>query len=475
MHVFPTRDIHLVLAAGLNQEVHLSLFEDRPSPTPPLRVWTDLSAVATAVLSATPLLVQPAGAFTFRGRSNPTAPNDSPTGLSIAPALAGAGFLAISVLEGTSTRYFPVRVTVHTDITRIWFAQPSVTMLAGESNTVLTVFGQFPDPGGVNHWDITEHPYLEYSTDHPAIATVDRATGRVTAVAPGNATIHVRIAGRPASDQVCTVQVETVAARRASNDIQVRTLHAPRGATQRYFIISEGYDDPVTFERQSQEVVDKWLRSEANTPFRWVRDKLRVISIFDRAPARGISVGPVLAVLADGTAMPQTQLNFAGVLGTTPYLPPRDTRFGLLYGARLGDPEAAELGIGFLGQIANEWVRPGGVYAGPNPHPGQPVRPDRSITVDHRKLSAYRDGTTPPIVVTDPRTAFAGILRRYLTALGFLATDEDRLVFLVDDQYRGGARLPIAGLEPTNNRRVVMATASDDHGFDNFALVPGTP
>lgn len=474
MHVFPTRDVHLVLAAGLNREIHLSLFEDRQGPPPLAKVWTDLSTVPTIVIDAVPIRVLPSGAFTFRGRSIPLAANDSPTGFSIAPAVAGTGFLAVRVLDGAA-RHFPVRVTVHSDITRIWFAQTTLTMLSGESNAVLTVFGQFPDPGGINHWDISEHPYLEYSSDQPAVATVDPATGRVTAVARGDATIHVRIAGRPASDQTCTVRVETIAALRTSGDIQVRTLHAARGATHRFFILSEGYTDPTVFGRQAQEVVDKWLHGEANTPFRWVRDKLRVISIFDRAPARGISVGPVIALLTDGSAIPQTQDTFANVLGTTPYLPPRDTRFGLMYGARLGDPEAAEVGIGFFGQIGNEWVRPGGAYSPPTPHPGAPVRADRSITVDHRKLPEYRNGTTPPIIVTDPRTAFAGFLRRYLSHLGFSATDEDWIVFLIDDQFRGGSRLPIIGLEFRDNRRVAMTTASDENGFDNFALVPGTP
>ncbi len=468
MHVFPTRDLHLILAAGLDDEMHLSMFEDRPPPASPS--WRDLSIepgfMLTAIVAAD--AVGPAVA-SVRGLSDPPAPGDSPTGLSFRPIAAGNQFYEVSVIEAAVSRTFVLRVSVHPDIERIWTAQPTITVLAGERNHVLTVFAQFA-PG--ERWDVTEHPYLDYSSDDTAVATI--ANGRIHGLVAGmSTTLRVWIRGRAATTtQTCTVQVVAAAARYAAGEIEVRLLNAPRGATQRCFVLSEGYADRAAFTEHAKKVVEQWLRGEANSPFRYVSDQFRVVSIFDAVPARGIAVACPLAVWSEDPdqSVPLTMAQVSGVIGTIRYQPVRDTRFGLMYGARLGDPQASEITGDGIDHLGEEWLRPNGVYVGAAPW-GQPVRVDRSITVDHRRLPPRRDGAA----VLDPREEFTAFLRRYLLALGFTATDEDRFVFLVDDQFRGGARLSIAGLEPEVNRRVAITSTGDDAGFDNWATVADSP
>lgn len=79
MHIFPTRDLHLLLAAGLNDEMHLGFFEDRTAlPGSP---WRDLSTESGVSISALMAAVSVgAPVASVRGRTDPTAPEDSPTG-----------------------------------------------------------------------------------------------------------------------------------------------------------------------------------------------------------------------------------------------------------------------------------------------------------------------------------------------------------------------------------------------------------
>ena len=480
MHIFPTRDIHLVQAAGLDGEIHLSFFNEDPVTG----AWTDVSTIANVVIRDITPNGQPHVA-TFRRTNNPSTPQDSPTGLSIGPSpdSVGVSFVSATILLPLQqSKDHALRVTTHSDITRIFLAQHSLTMLAGERNVVLSVFGEFPDAAEISTWDISEHPYLEFSSDDLTVAEVD-TTGRLNAIAPGMATIHAWITGRrAATDQICTVVVDSVPARLGRLDIKVETQHAPRGATQRCFFLSEGYADAAVFASEVRRVVDKWLRAEANSPFRWVRGRIRVISVFDRTLEQGIAVACPIGFSGGDPSGPEnvtygpgTPRDITFVAARMTAQPTRDTRFGLIYGARLGDPHTKDSNAADWARNAgDEWLRPRGKYVGESPW-ASPVREDRTIVVDHRRLSPYRDGVQRPVAFTDPRVAFADFLRRYLLAVGFPATDEDWIVFLVDDQYRAGARLAIAGLEPAANRRVAMTNASDNRGFDGATFPIGTP
>jgi hypothetical protein len=455
MFVFPTRDVHLLSAAGLTDEIHLSLYINAGTPS----VWRDLASLAN-VINAGP--AQPPAHAVVRGRTGGA--NDSPTGLSFKPGTNGFG-TDFFISNGAAGARFVVRVTTHTDILQLFVAQPKVTMLAGENNVVLTVFGRFDDPGGPTVWDISEHPYLQFSSATPAVADVEATTGRITAKTAGTAVVSVQVRGRPTTAQSCTVTVDTVAARRARGDIQITVLQRPRGATRSALIFSEGYSDGAVFMAQAQQIVDTWMRAEANSPFRWVRDQFTITAVFDKAPDRGIAFGPPGAALAGGTLIPQMPAPIANVLGVMKYAPARDTRFGLIYGARIGDPQASDPAVGITPAVAPETWR-------------APMRPDRAIIVDHRKLSPYR--LPPPSagqlpVAVDPRDAFRQFLDRYVAALALARDDKTLVVFLVDDQFRGGARLAIAGVEREPNPMVAVATIGDTQGMDNWHTAAGSP
>lgn len=461
MHVFPTRDIHLVMAFPAAQ-IDLTWCADWP-PNQPVQTWTDLATLATGggSLVAARIPNQPANpAAVF----SPTSAPPSPTGISFRPAAAGQAFYMLRATIGTSIVMVIVRVTTHDDVGALFLPTARIRMLPGRSDHVLTVFARFTDG---NFADVSEHPYLRFSSDNLAVATVDAATGRVTAVAEGVANITVQTAdGRHA--QTCEVVVHDVATRALNGELLVRRMHDPAAARQTLWVVAEAYDDRARAERHAIEIAKQIFEDEANAPFRWLKDQFRVVRLWIRADRRGISVGPTMAPDAADPRFVFPQDSAANNPNVRTWLDPaRGSPFGLMYGARMGGPQArtaVQADIAGPGPAQAAWL-------------GNTV--GRSVTVDHRRIGPVREITAAGVRVFDPRAQFAADFERLIRALGggFSLGPRDRVAFHIDDQFRGGTRLSVVGVEPPENRFVSL-TVGDPRGFDGagaITLPPASP
>jgi hypothetical protein len=448
MHVFPTRDIHL-LTAYPDAHIDLTWCMDWP-PNQANQTWTDLVTVAN----------DPPGLH--GGRVSGQADNPasvrtvhsavpSPTGISLATRDVGTAFYFLrAFFPGTSIRTV-VRVRTHEDLRALFFPTARIRMFPGRSDHVLTVFAQFTDD---TFADVTEHPYLRFTSSNHAVATVEATTGRVTAVAPGRATITVQTT-TGLLPQTCEVVVEDALSRAWRGDLLVRRIHAPVGARRTLYLVAEGYADMRRAERHAYNLHEQIFTDEANAPFRWLKDQFRVVFISILGDRRGISIGPTLKP-DDATGFSIPRDNAALDPDARDWLDPaRDSPFGLMYGERMGGPRAY---TAVPEQIANVdgarevWL---GKAAG------------RSVSVDHRRIGPYREIGAGGVRVFDPRTRFLESFEALLRDLGppFRFGPDDRVAFYVDDQFRGGARLSVAGLEPPENRFVAL-TIGDLRGFD---------
>ena len=86
IQVFPTRNIHLVMAYP-NAQIDLSMTMDWP-PLEPTQAWTDLSTLGTITFFAFPGLGATNPASVILTASHPP----SPTGVSLRPARVGSAF-----------------------------------------------------------------------------------------------------------------------------------------------------------------------------------------------------------------------------------------------------------------------------------------------------------------------------------------------------------------------------------------------
>lgn len=449
LHCFPTTDVHLLTAAGRNQSIDLFVFARWP-PHSAAATWTDLSTVPQLRLGMS--LV--AGQTTVTVTSNVTGSATPVAGpvYTVAPAAVGTTIGQTSVSHPTvqitpSDAFRLLRMTVHADIDRFWIPLGSITMFAGESNRVLPITAIFDDQ---SQGDATGHPYWIYRSSDGTIATVD-PDGRVHARAAGTVTLTVTLAGTARAQTISATILPPLSDGHGAKVIQSGSVAGDR---VRVYVISEGYADPTRFEDHFKQVVDRWFATPENRPFDLLRDRYAVFGISDPVAQQGITIGPVLDSQARAT--PTTILP-AALTQPLRVVDERDTRFGVMYGGRLGDPEMRP---GLPPSLA-QWLTP--------------ARAHRMTSIDWRRV---------PDVHSDPGPEFMAYLRRYLAAVASNAsnmpdgfgelTAEDRVVLLCDDQLRGGVLLAVAGmLEP--ERLVVSAAAGSDSGFDHVAAVAGEP
>ena len=218
-------------------------------------------------------------------------------------------------------------------------------------------------------------------------------------------------------------------------------------------MISEGYADAARFEDHFKQIVERWFATPENRPFDLLRDRYAVFGISDLVAKPGITIGPVLDTQA--RAEPIT-IQRADLTHPLRVADERDTRFGMIYGARMGDPQMRPFPA-----TVDQWL------TAPRAH--------RAIGVDWRRVED---------VHADPGATFMSYLRRYLAAVALNAsnvpdgfgelTAEDRVIILCDDQLRGGLLVAVAGiLQP--ERLVVSAACGSDAGFDHVTASASEP
>ena len=463
--VFPTRNVHLV-AAFPNARLDLTVCMLWP-PNTAVQTWTDLQTVLGLPLEAKPFPGQ--GALPVQVLRSSSQPVPSPTGISLIALAPGTVLLDLHKQANRGNVHTIVRVTVHADITRLFLPYGTIYMLIGRADWIVTVFAEFTDG---EQWDVTEHPYLEFDSLDHTVATID-ASGRITAVAAGRAMLWVQPLGRPAQRQQVEVRVRTVAEVRAADELTVRRIARPATALFTIHFLAEGYVERERFFQHVTQLVERMF-SEANAPFRWIKNRVAINAVYVRSAAsRGITIGPPLAA----TPGPQSRALPLPIVRPPPLLdvpivpdghnfhdPARLSAFGLMYGARIGDIDGpavnpANPSLATLPQVQAAWLT---------------AVATRSISVDARRIAPYRD-VGPPVRVFDPRVAFEDSIMRLLADVSVVLNKSDRVVFVVDDQFRGGARLPvISSLEPAENRFVALSIG-DPAGFDGVAATAGSP
>jgi hypothetical protein len=456
LHCFPTTDVHLLMAAGRNQAIDLFLFAEWPAGTVGAP-WTDLSTVPT--LSATLVIVPPGATLitvTAHNTGGPT-PVVGPA-YTIAPAAVGVAMAQTSVSHPTVAidppdRFRLLRVSVHDDIDRFWIPIHAITMFEGESNRVVPITAIFDD---TTQGDVTGHPYWTYASSDPTVARVD-PDGRVRTFKNGGVDITVTLAGTALTQ---TVKLHVFPSLAGGRTADVVTWGSVSGDRRRIYVIAEGYNDAMRFEAHFRQLAMRWFGAPTNQPFGMLRDRFALFGIVDLVPTPGVTIGPTLA--ANGALFEarggQTGLPIvpADLLLPMTVVDERDTTFGVIYGARIGDPQMRP----FPATAANWLV---------------PAREPRSIGIDWRRV---------PDVHTDPTLTFMDFLRRYLAAVAMNASGmpdgfgdvgpDDLVVLLCDDQRRGGELLSIAG-RAQPERRVVTAAVGSDAGYANVVATATEP
>jgi len=446
VQVFPTRNIHLV-SAFPDAQMNLSLCVDWPPNASP-QAWTDLINGAHGVplfTRAQPLVAASA---------IPSVGNASPTGISLRAGAVGAQFYQLgAAVPGAPLVFVVVRVATHSDIARLHVPYGDIYVFAATNNFVLTVFADFTDG---ESWDVSEHPYLEFDTADHSIATID-SSGRITAVAAGTTTITIQPTGRPAMSVQCNVHVDTVASWVATQRVVVKRGRQPAAATRKLFLVSEGYTDAARFDKHASEIADR-IFSEANAPFQLVKSQFSVTRVFVRsAGAGGISIGPPLVAPSAGTRWTIDAGTQVVTNGT--YAPASVGAFGFTYGQRVGDVDGVTFDVAHSGVTAQQaWI--GNVAA-------------RSISMDLRRVGPYR--TMAPLVMIDPRTSFVSELKALFAQLQLAFGPDDRIVFLIDDQMRGGAGFSIANIDVKPRQFVSLAVGTTNDWFDGVQPQTGSP
>ena len=271
LFVFPTRNIHLVLDPA--DQIDLSICMDWP-PRRVAMAWTDLSTLNGPIINASqhpapgPNDVVPADAL-----KRPT----SPTGISFVPKAVGSAFYVVHVNKSALILSTVVRVAVHNKVTDLYLPYGEIPMFVGRSDIVLTVFARFDDGEA---WDVSEHPYLEFKSDDPTVASVETGVGRITARARGETKVWVRVRGQPQDPyKYVVIRVSSIEDAVASGDIAAKYLQRPAKATRRLFLVSEGFVERDRFEQRADEIAER-IFGEANTPFRWLKSHFDVIRIY---------------------------------------------------------------------------------------------------------------------------------------------------------------------------------------------------
>lgn len=402
--VYPTTDIHLVRGGP---PMKLRLFNAR---TVYARNWQELTTVTGHTFTSASNGIVTVGS---NGEFNPGATGTTTVRIQ-RPATSGL----------TTLRAI-VRVSVHSEIDRIWTGNNQVTVRKAESNYILSVYARFTD-GTVA--DITGHPYLRYLAN-PSLVVVDpdgRVSGReLTEGTP----VYIDLQGLPDTLTPTTVEV-TIIDPAEELAPGLLPIYGSKKLTDRrnILLVPEGASgsEMARFKTDiAEKIARRLFRSESHSPFHLLRDSFNLWLATQPSPERGITVGPPIRIRRSAGEPFQPGAAMTHVPSDLFPLQARDSHFGLIYGARLGDPEARTWSITGTPNDLRDWL--------------QPARPCRSIGVDYRRVA---DPATDPVV------SFRTQLDAFLDRLGPDAAhwktngkDAPLVCFLANDDLHGGAYL----------------------------------
>ncbi len=403
--VYPTTDLHLLLDGPA---MKLRLFHIRNIA----RNWQEVTSESDNTFStADPdvVVVTPVGRFLPTGLGTTTVRIERPA---VPP-----GFAQLRAI---------IRVSVHSAIDRIWAGNNQVTIRNGASDYILSVYARFTD-GTIA--DISSHPYLKY-TANPSLALIDadgRVNGRnLTLGTP----VAIEIQGVPGSTASTTVDVTVIDPTQELIPSLV-PIHGSAKLTDRrnILLVTEGLSGSEMANFRASvinSVVSRFITSPSHSPFYLLRDSFNIWALLQPSAERGITVGPSIKIIRSAAEpfVPTATAN--SVPGDLFPLQARDSFFGLMYGARIGDSEARTWTTGPVAGDLARWI--------------QPRRVARSITVDPRRL---------PDLQIDPVVSFRNRWDQYLDTLGPDAAkwktnqkDAGLVCFLVNDDLHGGSVMP---------------------------------
>src|SRR5262245_58035158 len=346
-----------------------------------------------------------------------------------------------------------LRIRVHAALRDLRIANDRISVRAGSSDYVATVYASFDDLAIA---DVSAHGWLRFRAGPLGHFAVDRI-GRISAnpgAAGGEDLLHVE--GGGSSHFIPVRVINSMNAPRAIlNQIRYR---APHNFVRNLLFLAEGYPDKDTFEMHVRRIVDILFTSAAHSPYNLLRDRFNVWSAFEPLASgvtqAGITFGP--PVNAKGEPIPLTGTAFEGaytieqltlIVGLPPgpgaptnaaaarttwqaaapgfdpaklsdplfemwktqvlhgLTRPKDTTFGLMFGSHPGGPAAPEPlpPIPPLPATAKWHLMPG--------------EPHRTLSPDPRRVP--EPPAFPGTLYPTPALAFADILEGYLGSLRY--------------------------------------------------------
>ncbi|HWU87834.1 MAG TPA: hypothetical protein VN253_11190 [Kofleriaceae bacterium] len=467
--VFPSGDVHLVAASNMTIDLRIVV----QIPTLRTGEWKDASTVDDMTVAFRQVAKDPAGVLHavagFVGEHGPDPLQDGvATPATVTPsAIAGTSFHVVTAELGNDVQKDRgvVRITTHTDVTALLAGDRSLSMFAGEADRVLTVYARFT--GGAFE-DVTGHPWLAYHSANEAIARVD-TEGRIHAVSTGATSVHVTTwDGRFGFVVPVTVRPGLASGLGASLIVDELRRKTARHKTTLY-VIAEGYRDHARFFDRARLITRVLFETP---PYNRIADRFHAVGVFLPSPDQGLTIGPRL-LATPGLAADERQLWRANK--GNPFQPPverlftRDTLFGLMAGIRLFStariPSNSDDAVARVDFVRPPWA-------------------DKitEISPDERRLPRFGLDTATSFTPIPPNAAFASIVRRYLVAAGQTVGSNDRVAFLVDDEYYGGLKLEILGVPLNHFPMVAFPTgfSTTVHGVGGAAPVldrapvPGT-
>lgn len=356
------------------------------------------------------------------------------------------------------------RVSVHSTITKLWVGNNSVTMVPGSQNYVLSVYALFDADTTV--CDITSHPYLTYNSTSTSVATVD-SKGRLTSGSNLEGVTSVTVSAPGGVQSLSSVQVTVVAA--SSDTVLTQLDLSKNAAAHNLLILAEGFaaDDKADFDKYAKLLKSEMFGELRCEPFLLLANSWNVWMKFEPSMESGISVGPPLTE----RFFPEdpNQVGVGGS-GSGQYLfQAKDSRYGLMYSARLGErpfqvgnPPSDSFGAGV------QWVAEPADAAYRSI--GQDLRRINPELPLARQMDAYFN------TLTDQQGNQIGSAWMSHTDGGQEGVDFKRVVFIVCDQRTAGTTFNI-GIAATPSEQSVILVPSPIPGppYDHHGSVPASP
>jgi hypothetical protein len=243
-------------------------------------------------------------------------PATSYNGFGAAVTLAGATFTGVAVGDVIGVVNFtetvngaPVvhsgylRIRVHAALEELWIANDQITIRAGESDYVATVWAKFDDLAIA---DVTGHDWLTFKTTGTAFTLPGFPNGRIAARA-----------GAAGLQDLLRLEVGTIghmtlvhvgpAVSEIRPIIAPVRYHAPHQFRRNILFLAEGYPDKSTFEEHVLRIVDIVFTSPVHSPYRHLRERFNIWTAFEEPPTgtvkpSGVTFGP--SVTAKGAPLP---------------------------------------------------------------------------------------------------------------------------------------------------------------------------